>query len=163
MLTRRHIRVKVMQCIYALVQSKDDSLEKQEKFLKVSIENMYSLYLLVLSLLAELHRLAEKHASHASKKYVATEEDHYPDPKKFVKNRLLLQLSNNETLKKELSRRKLNNWYMNEEYVKIIHREVVASDIYKAYMGNGMDDYEDDREVTLQLFKNIIAPNEKNI
>ena len=83
MLTRRHIRVKVMQCIYALVQSKDDSLQKQEKFLRVSIENMYVLYLLILSLLAELHRLAEKHVSHAPKKYVATEEDNYPDPEKF--------------------------------------------------------------------------------
>jgi len=44
MLTRRHIRVKVMQCIYALIQSKEDSLEKQNKFLNVSIDNMYSLY-----------------------------------------------------------------------------------------------------------------------
>ncbi|MCR9225871.1 MAG: transcription antitermination factor NusB [Flavobacteriaceae bacterium] len=161
MLTRRHIRVKVMQCIYALVQSKDDSLQKQEKFLRVSIENMYVLYLLILSLLAELHRLAEKHVSHASKKYVATEEDNYPNPQKFVKNRLLLQLVNNEALKSELSKRKLDNWYLNDEYVKIIHKEILASDIYKEYMFNGEDDYADDRNVVIQLFKEIIAPNEK--
>ena len=161
MLTRRHIRVKVMQCIYALVQSKDDSLQKQEKFLRVSIENMYVLYLLILSLLAELHRLAEKHVSHASKKYVATEEDKYPNPEKFVKNRLLLQLVNNEALKNELSKRKLDNWYLNDEYVKIIYKEIMASEIYKQYMLNGADDYTDDREVVLQLFKEIIAPNEK--
>ncbi|MEC7771469.1 MAG: transcription antitermination factor NusB [Bacteroidota bacterium] len=161
MLTRRHIRVKVMQCIYALVQSKDDSLQKQEKFLRVSIENMYVLYLLILSLLAELHRLAEKHVSHASKKYVATEEDKYPNPEKFVKNRLLLQLVNNEALKNELSKRKLDNWYMNDEYVKIIHKAVVSSDIYKEYMLNGEDGYVDDRNVVIQLFKEIIAPNDK--
>jgi len=161
MLTRRHIRVKVMQCIYALVQSKDDSLQKQEKFLRVSIENMYVLYLLILSLLAELHRLAEKHVSHASKKYVATEEDKYPNPEKFVKNRLLLQLVNNEALKNELSKRKLDNWYLNDEYVKIIYKEIMASEIYKQYMLNGADDYTDDRDLVLQLFKEIIAPNEK--
>ena len=161
MLTRRHIRVKVMQCIYALIQSKDDSLEKQEKFLKVSIENMYVLYLLVLSLLAELHQMANRHVNRASKKYVATEEDTYPDPEKFVKNRLLLQIANNESLKVALSKRKLNNWYLNEEYVKIIYKEVVGSDIYKQYMTNGKNDYEDDRDVVLQLFKNIIAPNDK--
>lgn len=161
MLTRRHIRVKVMQCIYALVQSKDDSLQKQEKFLRVSIENMYVLYILILSLLAELHRLAEKHVSHASKKYVATEEDNYPNPQKFVKNRLLLQLVNNEALQSELSKRKLDNWYLNDEYVKIIHKEILASDIYKEYMFNGADDYADDRNVVIQLFKEIIAPNEK--
>ncbi|WP_366587688.1 transcription antitermination factor NusB [Muricauda sp. ANG21] len=161
MLTRRHIRVKVMQCIYALIQSKDDSLEKQEKFLKVSIENMYVLYLLVLSLLAELHQLANRHVNRTSKKYLATEEDNYPDREKFVKNRLLLQIVNNESLKAALSKRKLNNWYLNEEYVKIIYKEVVSSAIYKDYMTNGKDDYEDDREVILQLFKNIIAPNDK--
>jgi N utilization substance protein B len=150
-----------MQCIYALVQSKDDSLQKQEKFLRVSIENMYVLYILILSLLAELHRLAEKHVSHASKKYVATEEDKYPNPQKFVKNRLLLQLVNNEALKNEISKRKLDNWYLNDEYVKIIHKEILASDIYKEYMFNGEDDYTDDRNVIIQLFKEIIAPNEK--
>ncbi|UII75139.1 transcription antitermination factor NusB [Flagellimonas sp. HMM57] len=161
MLTRRHIRVKVMQCIYALIQSKDDSLEKQEKFLKVSIENMYVLYLLMLSLLAELHRLAEKHAKHASTKYLATEEDTYPNRKKFVENKLLLQISNNESLKKELTGRKLNNWYLNEEYVKIIYKEVVASDIYKEYMLSEKSSYDADKIMVIELFKNVIAPNEK--
>lgn len=161
MLTRRHIRVKVMQCIYALIQSKDDSLVKQEKFLRMSIENMYVLYLLILSLLAELHRMAEKHVGHASKKYVATEEDNYPDGEKFIKNRLLLQIANNASLKNELSRRKLNNWYLNEEYIKILYKEIVASDIYKEYMTNAKDSYDNDRDVVIQLFKEIIAPNEK--
>ncbi|WP_420400386.1 transcription antitermination factor NusB [Flagellimonas sp.] len=161
MLTRRHIRVKVMQCIYALIQSKDDSLEKQQKFLKISIENMYVLYLLVLSLLVELHRLAEKHVQHASKKYLASEEDGYPDPEKFIKNRLLVQIASNKQLKQALSDRKLNNWYLNEEYVKIIHKEIMGSDIYKTYMGDTANGYEQDKEIIIQLFKEIIAPNEK--
>nr|WP_299384440.1 transcription antitermination factor NusB [Allomuricauda sp.] len=161
MLTRRHIRVKVMQCIYALVQSKDDSLEKQQKFLKISIDNMYVLYLLVLSLLMELHRLAEKHVQHATKKYLATEDDGYPNPEKFIKNRLLVQIASNQLLKDELSKRKLNNWYLHEEYVKIIHKEILASGIYKDYMNSGEDGYTQDQDVIIQLFKEIIAPNEK--
>ncbi|TMU57226.1 transcription antitermination factor NusB [Flagellimonas algicola] len=161
MLTRRHIRVKVMQCIYALIQSKDDSLEKQQKFLKISIENMYVLYLLVLSLLVELHRLAEKHVQHASKKYLASEEDGYPNPEKFIKNQLLVQIASNKQLQQELSNRKLNNWYLNEEYVKIIHKEILGSDIYKTYMADTANGYEQDKEVIIQLFKEIIAPNEK--
>ena len=161
MLTRRHIRVKVMQCIYALIQSKDDSLEKQQKFLKISIENMYVLYLLILSLLVELHRLAEKHVQHASKKYLASEDDKYPDPEKFIKNQLLVQIASNKQLQQELSDRKLNNWYLNEEYVKIIHKEIMGSDIYKAYMSDTANGYGQDKEVIIQLFKEIIAPNEK--
>ncbi|MEM6863641.1 MAG: transcription antitermination factor NusB [Bacteroidota bacterium] len=161
MLTRRHIRVKVMQCIYALVQSKDDSLEKQEKFLKMSIENMYVLYLLMLSLIKEIHARAEKHLQHASKKYLATEEDAYPNPEKFVNNAVLVQISQNGLLKDNLAKRKLNNWYFNEDYVKIIYKDVVKSDIYKSYMTSKDKSYSEDKAVILQLFKEVIAPNEK--
>ena len=161
MLTRRHIRVKVMQCIYALIQSKDDSLEKQEKFLKYSIDSMYTLYLLMFSLLTELHQLAEKHVSHASKKYMASEDDDFPERDKFLKNKLLQQIVSNETLQKEFSKRKLQNWYLNDEYVKLIFKDMIASDIYKAYMLSTDNSYQKDKEVIISLYKEIIAPNEK--
>ncbi|PXX24572.1 transcription antitermination factor NusB [Arenibacter sp. ARW7G5Y1] len=161
MLTRRHIRVKVMQCIYALTQSKDDSLEKQEKFLKVSIENMYTLYLLMLSLFIELHERAESQLSLSSKKYLKNNSDSYPDKEKFLKNKLLLQIAGNKTLKDELSKRKLNNWYLNEEYIRIIYNEVMESDIYAKYMSNAESTYEEDKRLIIDLFRDIIAPNEK--
>lgn len=150
-----------MQCIYALVQSKDDSLTKQEKFLRMSIENMYVLYLLILGLLAEIHRMAERHVDHAAKKYLSTEEDNYPDPGKFTKNRLLLQIAENEILKGEFSKRKLKHWYLNEEYIKIIYREIVASDLYREYMANKDSSYAEDRDLIIRLYREIIAPNEK--
>ncbi|MEG3658249.1 transcription antitermination factor NusB [Arenibacter palladensis] len=161
MLTRRHIRVKVMQCIYALTQSKDDSLEKQEKFLKVSIENMYTLYLLMLSLFIELHERAENQLSLSSKKYLKNNTDSYPNKEKFLRNKLLLQIAENKTLKDELSKRKLNNWYLNEEYIRIIYNEVMESDIYAKYMSNPDSTYEEDKKLIIDLFRDIIAPNEK--
>ena len=161
MLTRRHIRVKVMQCIYALTQSKDDSLEKQEKFLKVSIENMYTLYLLMLSLFIELHERAENQLSLSSKKYLKNSADSYPNKEKFLRNKLLLQIAKNKTLKDELSKRKLNNWYLNEEYIRIIYNEVMESDIYAKYMSNPDSTYEEDKRLIIDLFRDIIAPNEK--
>ncbi|PCJ98404.1 MAG: transcription antitermination factor NusB [Flavobacteriaceae bacterium] len=161
MLTRRHIRVKVMQCIYALTQSHDDSLEKQEKFLKVSIENMYSLYLLMLSLLIEIRQLAEKNVQLSSKKYLATASDQYPNQKKFLDNAVLSQMANNKALKETLSKRKLKNWYLNEEYIKIIYKEIVESKLYTNYMLSENNSFEEDKELILNLFKEIIAPNEK--
>lgn len=161
MLTRRHIRVKVMQCIYALIQSKDDSLEKQEKFLKYSIDSMYTLYLLMFSLLTEIHQLAEKHVNHASKKYMASEDDNYPERDKFVKNKLLQQIVANQALQKEFSKRKLQNWYLNDEYVKLIFKDIIASDSYKSYMLSTSSSYEKDKQLIIALYKEIIAPNEK--
>ncbi len=161
MLTRRHIRVKVMQCIYALIQSKDDSLEKQERFLKDSIENMYTLYLLMLSLLGEIHGFAKTQVALSSKKYLANASDKYPNKEKFLNNKLLLQIANNELLKTELSKRKIKNWYLNGEYVKLIYKEIVESKSYASYMLAPTSNYEDDKRLIQTLFKEIIAPNEK--
>ena len=80
-----------MQCIYALIQSKDDSLEKQEIFLKDSIENMYTLYLLLLSLLGEIHGFASSQVALSTKKYLVNASDSYPNKEKFLKNKVLIK------------------------------------------------------------------------
>src|SRR5690606_33580485 len=132
-----------------------------EKFLKVSIENMYTLYLLMLSLFIELHERAENQASLSSKKYLKNNTDSYPNKEKFLSNKLLQQIAGNKLLRDELSKRKLNNWYFNEEYIKIIYNEVMESDIYAKYMSNADTDYEEDKRLVIDLFRDIIAPNEK--
>jgi N utilization substance protein B len=162
MLTRRHIRVKVMQCIYALIQSKDDSLQKQEKFLAVSIENTYTLYLLWLSLLIEIQQKASEQLNLSSKKYLSDEtENKFPNKSKFVNNALLLQIKNNALVKEELSNRKLDNWYLNEEYVRLIYKSIVESEIYREYMAKPDGSYEQDKDFIISLFKEVIAPNDK--
>lgn len=161
MLTRRHIRVKVMQCIYALVLSKDDSLEKQEKFLKVSIENAYVLYLLVMGMFRELHQMAAKYVAHEAKTYLATPADEFPVKEKFLQNGLLRQIVENDKLKAEIDKRKLKNWYLNEEYVKILYKEITTNDIYRNYMLSSLDGYETDKEFIIDIFREVIAPNEK--
>jgi len=150
-----------MQCIYALTQSEDDSLEKQQKFLNVSIANVFTLYLLLLGLLIELHKLAKKHVDHSQKKYLADNGKNFPDQERFINNGLLQQLVNNETLQKEISKRKLNNWYLNEEYIKILHKEMLAHETYHAYMSAASTDFEEDKHFVLELYKQVIAPNEK--
>ena len=161
MLTRRHIRVKVMQSIYALIQSKDDSLQKQEKFLKVSIENTYTLYLLWLSLFVEIQKRATDQISLSANKYINDKKKEFPNPNKFIQNRLLLQIVENKTLTEELNHRKLDNWYLEEVYVKLIYNEILESDAYQEYMSTSESDYAADKELVITLFKNIIAPNEK--
>jgi len=161
MLTRRHIRVKVMQCIYALMRSKDESLENQEKFLTDSILNMYTLYLLLLSLMVEVHTYGKNQLKLSKNKYLANKADHYPNQEKFINNSVLQELSSNQLLKDELSKRKLKNWYLNDEYVKLIHKELIESDTFHNYMLSTDHSFEEDKQLVQSFFKNIIAPNEK--
>ncbi len=150
-----------MQCIYALTQSKDDSLEKQEKFLNASIENMYTLYLLMLSLFMEVHGRSADQLQRSSKRYLDNDTDGFPDKDKFVKNRLLKQLVENKRLKETLIDRKLQNWYLNEEYVKLVYKAIVESDLYDTYMHSKTQTYEEDKKLITELFREVIAPNEK--
>lgn len=150
-----------MQCIYALTLSKDDSLEKQEKFLKYSINHTYTLYLLMLSLFRELHQMAQKHLELSSNKYMASVDDSFPDKTKFVNNRLLQKIVMNTPVANELKRRKLNNWYLHEEYVKILFREITSSGIYEGYMRSAESSFEADKQLLITLFRDVIAPNDK--
>lgn len=161
MLTRRHLRIKVMQCIYALIQSKEDSLEKQEKFLRVSIENTYVLYLLLLSLLEELHARAKKLLDHESAKYIASAPSPFPDPSRFVNNALLQHISENRRLANAWKKRKLNDWDLHGDYVKIIYKDILSSDLYQEYMTLSEASFNADRDFIVEIFKAIIAPNEK--
>jgi N utilization substance protein B len=136
-------------------------LQKQEKFLKVSIENTYTLYLLWLSLFVEIQKRAADQISLSANKYISDKKQEFPNPKKFIQNRVLLQMVDNTKLTEELNHRKLDNWYLNEEYVKLIYKEIIESEAYQEYMSKSESDYASDKELIMTLFKTIFAPNEK--
>ena len=161
MLTRRHLRIKVMQCIYALIQSKEDSLQKQQKFLKVSIENTFVLYLLLVSLLKEIHDRAKKLQAHESEKYITSDPSPFPDPSRFVNNAVLKHISVNSRLFEAWKKRKMNDWDLHGDYVKIIYKDLVSSDLYQDYMIRSETSFAMDRDFIIEAFKAVIAPNEK--
>ena len=160
MLNRRHIRIKVMQVIYAFSQGEPDDTKKNEKFLLQSMENMYNLYLLILSLLIEVQRKADDYQKKLQQKHLATSEDRNPN-KKFVNNELLLMLRNNSSLKEALESRKIKNWEMDDEYVEVIFRALMESDLYKDYMATKTSTFREDKQFVVDMFKEIVAPNEK--
>ncbi len=158
MLTRRHIRVKVMQAIYALALSREGSLETQQKFLNQSIAQTFTLYLLMLALFRELHQLAAEQVKKGSKKYLKSAGE--TTPLRLSENQVLRQISDNARLTEALKKRKLRQWYLNEEYVKILLKEILQSDLYRDYVETPPD-YTADREFLAAVFREIIAPNEK--
>lgn len=160
MLNRRHIRIKVMQTLYAFDGSESDDLKKDEKFLIQSLENMYDLFLMQLSLLVAIQGRAEDYQGKSQKKHLATQEEKNPN-KKFVNNQVLQMLKNNEVLKAELEKRKIDFWYLDFEYVDIIFKAIIESDLYKEYMQSGTSDFKRDKNFIVDMFSEIIAPNEK--
>ncbi len=160
MLNRRHIRIKVMQIIFAIKSNESDNLKKDEQFLLESIENMYSLFLLMLSLLIEVQAKAEDYLIKSQQKHLPTSEEKNPN-RKFVNNELLNLLKQNNLLKREFKARKIDNWKFDDEYVDVIFRAIIESELYKDYMATKLSTFKEDKIFVIDMFKEIIAPNEK--
>ncbi len=160
MLNRRHIRVKVLQTIYAMHQSGSDDLEKTEKFLIASMDNLQDLYLLMVSILIEINNKEKEFLTISSKKHLATPEEKDPN-RKFVDNSVLNYLATNKSIASALEQRKINNWKQNDDYLLLLLDSTKKSVIYKTYMSNRISTFEEDKCFVADLFAEVIAPNEK--
>jgi N utilization substance protein B len=160
MLNRRHIRIKVMQTLYAFNSTESEDLKKDEFFLLQSLDSMYDLYLIILSLLIEVQKKSEDHLVKTQKKFLATAEDKNPNHK-FLNNQVLDMIKNNDNLKSELEKRKLDYWYLDFEYIDIIFRAILESSTYKDYMKTRTSDFNEDKNFLIDIFSEIIAPNDK--
>ena len=160
MLNRRHIRVKVMQSIYALHQKNSDDIEKEEKFLLHSIDSIQDLYLIMLSSLAEIRKKEMLFLEASSKKHLATSEEKNPN-RKFVNNAILQQLEDSNSLSIALEKRKITNWANDDTYILILLNEIKQSTLYAKYMSTKKSSFQEDRDFIADVFSELIAPNEK--
>ncbi|MDX1447325.1 MAG: antitermination protein NusB, partial [Lishizhenia sp.] len=68
MLNRRHLRIKVLQSLYAYYQSDKESVIRAEKEMMEAIDRIYDLYLYFLLGFAELKNVAEHRIEENKKK-----------------------------------------------------------------------------------------------
>ncbi len=160
MLTRRHIRAKVMQSLYALQQDTDLNTGAVKKFLDRSMSDMYDMFLLDLALLIAIKDQAEDFFEKSKKKYLPTEQDIHPNLK-FINNILLKKIEANEEFNELLEKKGLNDWQIESTYTQSFWEEIRASDLYKAYTTSDKNTFQEDRKFIVALYKEIIAPNEK--
>ena len=160
MLNRRHIRIKVMQTLYAFKGTESDDLAKDEKFLLHSLDSMYDLYLSILALLTELHKKSKDYNEKLQKKLLASDSDKNPNTK-LQDNQLLHFISSNAMLQDILKKRKLNFWDLDFEYVDILFKDIIKSGLYKDYINEPERSFKRDKQFVLEIYSEVIAPNDK--
>ncbi len=159
MLSRRIIRIKVLQCLYAHYNVEGSSINTTEKQLFHSINKSYELYILFFQLVLEIRKYAIDRIEIAKNKRIPTDEDLNPNIR-FVNNRILLQLDNNEHLNKLIAEKK-TSWSGFPELVKLLYNNLIASEIYQQYMeGEDEPNYSLDKKFLINVFKDVIASEE---
>lgn len=149
-----------MQTIYAMHQSGSDNLEKQEKFLTASLENILDLYLIMLSTLTEIRKKEIEFIEISKKKHLATPEERNPNLR-FINNSVLIALEESNSLSIAIEDRKINNWSINDDTILMLLQAVKQSELYLNYMDKKSVTFEEERFFIADLFSDVIAPNEK--
>lgn len=149
-----------MQSIYAMHQNGSDNLEKNEKFLFYSIESIQDLYLTMISSLMEICKKEADFLHKSSLKHLATKTELNPN-KKFIENCIFQILTESNSLGIAIENRKINTWYLHEDYILLLLNAIKGSKYYQDYMSNSEQSFDEDKRLIVDLFEHIIVPNEK--
>ncbi|MGQ7869287.1 transcription antitermination factor NusB [Sunxiuqinia sp. sy24] len=158
MISRRIIRIKVLQVLYAFYSSPDKSINNTERELFFSIQKTYDLYHYLLDLVIEISKHAESVVELRKKKHFPTEEDLNPNIR-FIRNQLIAQLSSNESLNKYLGQSKLS-WVNEPELIKKLYLTLIDSDFFKSYMASEDNSYQADKKFIEQVLTDVILQSE---
>ena len=158
MLSRRYLRIKVLQSIYAFIQSNNDRIDVGERQLLTNLNKIFELYIHQISLLLAIVNFAKQRLEESKKKYFPTENDINPN-RKFVDNRFITQIGENrEFLQKEDSLR--ISWKSEEELIRRIYSIIRQSNEFIEYMNSPDESYKADKEIIVKIFMNCIAESE---
>ena len=159
MLNRVLIRTKVVQNLYSYMLTRPErTLANALKDLDTSLEKTYELYHYLMRLPIELTHIQEMRLDEARNKYLPTEEELNPNLK-FVNNRLVKELADNELLK-QFAQEHTVTWNDDPIFERLMLDKVLKSDLYNDYMADDEDSMEADSLLWQQLMKLVILPDE---
>ena len=158
MINRRFLRVKVLQAVYAYLESGEDFVENGVKHLLESVEKMRELFIWQLSFLVETKRFAENRIEENKRKNFPTQEDLNPNMR-YVQNRVLNALQNNRDLRREEECLKIN-WADHQDIVRNYYNMMRNTEEYKEYMSSPIDNFEQDKKFIVKMITEYFAEQE---
>jgi transcription antitermination protein NusB len=159
MISRRIIRTKALQILYAYYSSPDPSLNLHEKELFFGIKKSYDLYHYLLLLVINMADYAKRRMEINRSKHRPTEEDLHPNTQ-FIDNRMIDMLRKNKALNQYLKQNKIS-WVNHPELIKVLYNQLMEADFYKKYMSEKSSSFAEDRMLVDRIFNKLILYSEE--
>ena len=156
MLTRRHIRIKVMQSVYSFKVSEGKMLDDEIVFFKDSIAKSYDLYFLMFSLLKSIKQYVDDQLVTYNTHKILKDQK-YLKLKCLSDNRFLEFINQHKVLNKYLKNKKIISWDLEFIFTKDLVEEIISNEAFIVYLNNKSPSENDDLEWLIKSFKNIIA------
>lgn len=155
MLTRRFLRIKVLQALYAYFESGEQVIANGMKELLESIDKLHELFVWQLSFLVETKRFAENKISDKKNKFLPTEEDLNPNMR-YVNNRVIAAIENNKDFCRTEAALKIN-WGDSQDVVKNYYNIMIKSKEYDAYMNAKTDSFGQDKKFIVDMLTSYFS------
>ncbi len=159
MLTRRCIRAKVLESIYAYKKSGDTTYFRAEKQMFCAVESTQNLYFLLLTFLCELQRVALNRIALGKRKQLPREADLNPNMK-FVANHFFKLLHESREIAEFERKNQQWSWNMHPETVSQILKDIGESLVYETHMAKPGQYRVQDLRFICDIFVEFIASNQ---
>jgi N utilization substance protein B len=132
MVSRRNIRVKVMQVMYAMTRDQELHMDDAVRRFHAQVDQSFSLFLYNLLVFSRVTARSVKDADRRAARHLPTEEDKRFTPKIF-ENALMQSLNRNIQFNKEVDLRKLRG-RLNEDSIRLMYSEFSKTESYFEYI-----------------------------
>jgi N utilization substance protein B len=158
MISRRNIRVKVMQLIYAL-ETMEGSKADPVKTLRKQLDASKDLFVYLIYTLTEIARYAEKDAALRATKNLPSAQDLNVNIK-LAGNETVWKIMENESFRTALEDTKVNR-IDSGDVIRRLYMELAETPEYKNYIVAPLREKGKEREILKFIFNNIMLPSDQ--
>lgn len=154
MLSRRNIRIKVMQMLYSMSRDQQLGLDEIIRRYQLNVQRSFDLYLFTLWSLVRTSEYAIQDKAKKLEKLLPSESD-----KQFTavlaENELVQSMVRNDAFQEALRRRKLKS-RINLDNIRTFYQDFAKTEEYVAYSRQSSHTREEHIEILLTLFKHLV-------
>lgn len=154
MLNRRHLRVKVMQTLYAYSLSEDKQVKDFENALLKSVEEVNEMYIWTLNLFDEVAEYVVSDSESRAAKFLPTEKDKKLTTK-LNTNTFIESLRQNRTYLELVKKYKVS-WDFDPEIVRSIFAQLKDSEAYLSYLQEEDRSIATEKDIIKYIFKKVV-------
>jgi len=153
MISRRNVRIKVMQILYTMNRDETITAHLSRKQYKTSVETSYKIYLLNVLQFFKLAEYVNEDARLRAVKHLPTEEDKIFSTKLFD-NPVIQTIADSESFEKLVKKDKLNS-FLDADFTRKMYLEFAKTPTFKDYQVRTVN-LDGHRELLLEMYKYLV-------
>lgn len=157
MISRRNIRVKVMQTLYT-IDAAEDQKDKAGRILDKHLEQSRQLFVYLIHFITEVARYAEKDSRNRSSKHLPTEQDLNVNIK-IAGNELIWKIMEDPSYQKACADIKPQQWD-NPDLIRKIYLQLTDSPVYREYIELQQRDKKSEKDILEFIFTDLMLAND---